>query len=118
MKPRMAIRAMLVALAILPAPATAPYNISPESYLAHIKFLASPDLKGRITGTPELSKAADYIAAQFSKAGLQPLGGAYFQDFEVTARTALGDGDTLTLRAGGQSKELKQGTDFVPLNLS
>jgi hypothetical protein len=108
----------VAALAILPALATAPYSITPESYLAHIKFLASPDLKGRLTGTPELNEAADYIAAQFSKAGLQPLGGSNFQDFEVTARTALSDGDTLTLRAGGQSKELKQGTDFVPLNLS
>ena len=110
--------ACALAVAILPTLATAPYNITPESYLAHIKFLASPDLKGRLTGTPELNKAADYIAAQFSKAKLQPLGGSYFQDFEVTARTALSDGDTITLREGRQSKDLKQGTDFVPLNLS
>ena len=118
MKSRITLHGALAALAILPALAAAPYDITPESYLAHIKFLASPDLKGRLTGTPELNQAADYIAAQFSKAGLQPLRGSYFQDFEVTARTALSDGDRLTLHAGGHSKELKQGTDFVPLNLS
>jgi aminopeptidase YwaD len=118
MKLRSTIWGALAALAILPALATAPYNITPESYLAHIKYLASPELKGRLTGTPELNKAADYIAAQFSKAGLQPLGGSYFQDFELTARTSLSDGDTLTLRVGAQVKDLKQGTDFVPLNLS
>src|SRR3954454_7461041 len=105
-------------LALSPALVAEPYSITPESYLAHIKFLASPDLKGRLTGTPELNKAADYLAAQFSQAKLEPLAGTYFQDFEVTARTGLGDNDTLTLRLGGQARELKQGTDFVPLNLS
>jgi hypothetical protein len=118
MKPRITVRCALLPLAILPALAGAPYNTTPESYLEHIKFLASPNLKGRLTGTPELNKAADYIADQFMKAKLQPLGGSYFQDFEVTARTALSDGDTLTLHARAQSEELKQGTDFVPLNLS
>jgi aminopeptidase YwaD len=118
MKPRVILCGVLAVLAILPLAGSGQYNITPQSYLAHIKFLASTDLKGRLTGTPELNKAADYIAAQFSKARLQALRGSYFQDFEVTARTALSNGDTLTLRTAGQSKELKQGTDFVPLNLS
>jgi peptidase M28-like protein/PDZ domain-containing protein len=118
MKPLIRLSGAVTALAILPALATTPYNITPESYLAHIKFLASPELKGRLTGTPELNKAADYIAAQFSKAGVQPVRGSYFQDFVVTATTGLSDDDTLTLRASGHSKELRQGTDFVPLNLS
>ncbi len=29
-------------------------DINPDQYLAHIKYLASPELKGRRTGTPEL----------------------------------------------------------------
>jgi Peptidase family M28/PDZ domain/PA domain len=111
-------RRILVALAVLPALAATTYHITPESYLAHIRFLASPELKGRLTGTPELNQAADYIAAQFSKAKLQPIGGSYFQDFEVTARTGLGDGDALILRTGASPRQLKQGVDFVPLNLS
>src|SRR4051794_16193759 len=118
MKSPMAWSVLLLASHLLPTLGAAPYVITPESYLAHIKFLASPDLKGRLTGTPELNKAADYLAAQFSQAKLEPLAGTYFQDFEVTARTGLGDNDTLTLRLGGQARELKQGTDFVPLNLS
>ena len=118
MKSRITVTSALAALSILSALASAPYQIAPESYLAHIRFLASPDLKGRLTGSPELNKAADYIAAQFSKAGLQPPNGSYFQDFEVTATTALSDADKLTLRTGRQSKELKQGTDFIPLSLS
>src|SRR3954452_7113109 len=118
MKFLMASGALLLACGVLPGLAAAPYVITPESYVAHIKFLASPDLKGRLTGTPQLKKAAEYLAAQFSQAKLEPLGGSYFQDFEVTARTGLSDNDTLTLRLGGQPRKLKQGTDFVPLNLS
>jgi Peptidase family M28/PDZ domain/PA domain len=94
-------------------------DISPDAYLRHIKYLSSPELKGRLTGTPELNRAADYIASQFGHVGLQPVGGSYFQPFEVTARTGLSDGDILALNtAKGISQQLKQGTDFIPLNLS
>jgi len=31
-------------------------NINPDQYLAHIRYLASPELKGRATGSPELKK--------------------------------------------------------------
>src|SRR5665213_880057 len=54
-------------------------EIKPETYLAHIKYLASPELKGRRTGTPELEKAAAYIARQFHSAGLKPVGASYMQ---------------------------------------
>ncbi|MFL6449947.1 MAG: M20/M25/M40 family metallo-hydrolase [Bryobacteraceae bacterium] len=118
MNSRIASSALLLACHVLPAMAASPYVITPESYLAHIKFLASPALKGRLTGTPELNKAAEYLAAKFSQANLEPLAGSYFQDFEVTARTALGDNDKLTVSRGAHSRELKQGADFVPLNLS
>ena len=51
-------------------------DIAADKYLAHIKFLASPELKGRRTGTPELEKAAAYIARQFHAVGLKPVGGS------------------------------------------
>ena len=93
-------------------------DITPEAYLAHIKYLASPELKGRLTGTPEGNQAARYVAEQFGHAQLKPLGSSYFQDFDVTARTSLSDRDTLAFEEGGKSRELKQGAEFVPLNLS
>ena len=40
----------------------APTSIAPDAMLEHIKFLASDDLKGRADGSPELERAADYIA--------------------------------------------------------
>lgn len=51
-----------------------------------VEFLASDKLKGRGTGTPELERAADYIAQRFRKIGLQPASArGYFQSLPVQA---------------------------------
>jgi hypothetical protein len=93
-------------------------DMVPDSYMAHIRVLASPELKGRRTGTPECDRAAEYIAQQFKKAGLQPIGGSYFQQYEVTAKTGVGKDDALVISDGGKSKHLRETVDFIPLNLS
>ncbi len=93
-------------------------DIKPAKYLAHIKYLSSPALQGRLTGSPELEKAAAYIAHQFRSAGLKPVSGSYLQEFEVTAHTALGKGNKLTLVVAQRIKELVEQRDFLPLNLS
>src|ERR1700733_762860 len=49
-------------------------GISPDSLRANLSFLASDDLKGRYTPSPELDIAASFIAARFRGAGLEPLG--------------------------------------------
>src|SRR5438876_114998 len=61
-------------------------DLSAARYLEHVKFLASDELKGRGDGSPELDKAADYIASQFRLWGLRPMGdnNTYFQKFEIT----------------------------------
>lgn len=41
---------------------------------SHLRFLAADELRGRNTGTIELNIAARYIAEQFRKSGLSPLG--------------------------------------------
>ena len=53
-----------------PATTTLTPDIDPQRFLSHIKYLASPEMRGRATGSPELEKAADYIAAQFHAIGL------------------------------------------------
>lgn len=46
-----------------------------------ITYLASDELKGRGTATPEGHKAAEYIAAEFKKAGLQQLNNSWLKPF-------------------------------------
>ncbi|WP_292965178.1 M20/M25/M40 family metallo-hydrolase [Nitrosomonas sp.] len=63
-----------------------PPLFSENRMLEDITFLAGETLKGRELGSPELDKAADYIAQQFQQAGLQPGGDGkgkegYFQDW-------------------------------------
>jgi len=54
---------------------------SEKRMMESIKYLASKELKGRGIGTPEIDMAADYIAKEFAKAGLKPLGEDYYQSF-------------------------------------
>lgn len=61
-------------------------QISPDSLRGHLSFIASDLLEGRSTPSRGLDLAAEYIAAQFRRCGLEPLGGteagagqSYFQ---------------------------------------
>src|SRR5580692_10251861 len=88
---RIAVIAALAAAAVVLAATPGDSAFTAERYLSHIKFLASPEMKGRESGSPELEKAAQYIAAQFKSDGLKPLDGkSYLQAFEVTTSAKLG----------------------------
>ncbi len=94
-------------------------ELSPTEYLGYVKYLASPELRGRATGSAELEKAAAFIRDQFRSMNLQPLNGdSYYQDFEVTTSARLGSQNQLKLTNGRDKQTLKSQQDFVPLNLS
>jgi Tol biopolymer transport system component len=62
-------------------------KIAADELYAHVKYLASDELTGRMTGTEGAKQAGDYIAKCFKQAGLEPLGdnGTYFQKFTFPA---------------------------------
>src|SRR5580693_2808836 len=96
---------------------------SAERYLSHIKFLASPEMRGRESGSPELEKAAQYIAAQFKSDGLKTLDGkSYLQAFEITTSAKLGKANRFDFvsgeKAGGVSGSLQISKEYVPINFS
>lgn len=94
-------------------------TLDSQRYLNHIKFLASPGMRGRETGSPELEKAAKYIAAQFQADGLKTVGGkTYLQAFQVTTTAKLGRDNRLDFTAGTASRSLTASKDFIPFNFS
>jgi len=64
----------------LPKDATPFDSVSAKAMRANLRFLASDELKGRDTPSPELDIAAAWIASQFEQAGLEPVGkDGYYQ---------------------------------------
>src|ERR1043165_10293889 len=58
--------------------------IDSTAYLDEVKYLAAPELKGRLTGSPELEQAAGYLRAKYESFGLKPAGNSFEQAFQVT----------------------------------
>jgi hypothetical protein len=56
-------------------------SINATEVLRIENVLASDEMKGRKTGSPELDKAAAFIADEFSKAGLEPMSNSFMQEF-------------------------------------
>lgn len=59
----------------------------------HVLALAHDSMRGRWTPSPELEKAAQYLASELSQVGLQPGGvqGSYLQRFDIDAIQVLPD---------------------------
>ena len=111
--------AVLCSLAAAVVAYGAAATIDPGRYLDDIKFLASQDMKGRATGTPELEKAAAYIAADFRSFGLQPIDGkSYYQAFSVTTHARLGKDNRFAYTIAGKRVKLNFPEDFIPFNFS
>jgi hypothetical protein len=91
-------------------------ELSAERYLEHVSFLASDRLKGRGNGSPELERAAEYVAAQFRSYGLEPAGdrGTYFQKFDITVGAEFGSKNSLQVSRVAKTKD----KDFVTIPLS
>jgi Zn-dependent M28 family amino/carboxypeptidase len=69
-----------------------------------ISFLASDEMRGRPVYSPEIDKAADFIAAEFKKAGLLPFGGSsYLQSFVMVSATQ----QTINVQTDGKEIDSK-----------
>jgi hypothetical protein len=92
-------------------------EITKTEIYEHIKYLASDELEGRMTGTQQARKAAEYIKAEFEKSKLQPVfNGSYFQEFPFISKLELGD-NKVNL-AGSQNDVFNVKEDFIPLSFT
>ena len=89
----------------------------------HINYLASDELEGRMTGTPELYKAAEFLKNEFESYGLKPLfNGSYFQEFPFIEKLELGPENILELNYENESLSeshyMVVGSDYTTLSFS
>ncbi|MCX6237451.1 MAG: M20/M25/M40 family metallo-hydrolase [Bacteroidia bacterium] len=80
----------------------------------HISYLASDELKGRLTGSAGDSLAAEYIRRDLKESGLIPLYDKGFQHFRVTDKIINGPANSLKING----TSLTLGTDFAPFAFS
>lgn len=87
-------------------------HVSADSLRGHVSFLASDLLEGRGTPSRGLDLAAEYIAAQFRRAGLEPAGDdGYYQTARLNSIQQSMDGFQLTI--GNGSKTVSVAADRV-----
>ena len=79
---------------------------------SHVEALANDGMEGRNTGSPAHKRAADYVAAQFKKSGLEPAGaGGYIQPVAFKTRRIVEAKSSLALVKNGKSETLTLGED-------
>jgi hypothetical protein len=92
--------------------------IKADTALAHDTYLASDELEGRETGQPGCERAAKYLAGEFAKLGLEPLGDTvdgkrtFLQAYPLTA-TTLTAASGLTIEPAGGTKRFLKYADGV-----
>src|SRR5450755_2678632 len=106
--------AAFTAMAAVAAAQTAPTarqiasRLTANDLKADVSFLASDALQGRGTPSPGLDIAAEYVAAQFRRAGLEPAGDdGYFQTASYVNVTPRVEGMEFTVDNGGGTAKAK-----------
>lgn len=81
---------------------------------ADLSFLASEDLAGRNIGSAEDHIATDYIAAEFMRLGLKPMGddGTFFQKMEIVTGNLDAEHTLLTATINGADHQFALNQDF------
>lgn len=84
------------------------------AWWSHVQFLADGKLEGRASGSPGHKRAAEYVAAEFRKAGLAPLmQGGYLQPVEFRSRKLVEPQSSVELLREGRGEKLEFGTDLI-----
>ncbi len=89
-------------------------SISGEQLRAHVEFLADDLLEGRDTGSRGARLASLYIASQFERMGLQPVGEnhSYFQNVPLLQKQTS-PRSQVKIEVDGEMYPLTYGKDFI-----
>jgi Zn-dependent M28 family amino/carboxypeptidase len=114
---------LLGGLLVIGAAPAREFDASPavqERLRRDVTFLASDACEGRGVATQGINRAADYVAAEFQKAGLKPGGpnGSYFQPFTIPGGVLEAPPRLVLTGPLGQRVELKAGQDYEPMGIA
>lgn len=83
-----------------------------------VKYLASEEFQGRMTGSAEEAVYTGEIAKLFKRWGLQPaVGGSFIQSFEFTSAVTAGEDNRMDFKGRFEAK-LNRGEDYQILSYS
>src|SRR6185503_11017356 len=102
--------AVLLLMGLVATQARAQETIRPEALRTRLFALAHDSMMGRQPGTPGNTKASEYVAAEFRRMGLTPMGenGTFFQTLPFI-RMAPDPASVLEVEGVG----LVLGTDYL-----
>ncbi|WP_263383365.1 M28 family peptidase [Granulicella arctica] len=109
--------ALLLSLPLVAqTPAQTDWDAAGAKWWAHVQYLASDDLKGRLPGTPGFELATQYVVAQFKAIGLKPAGGdGYLQPIKFLSEKIDTAKSSVEIEAAGKKMKLAIGEE---INLS
>ena len=89
-------------------------TITEAGYRSRISVLADDSMRGRLTPSPELDKAAAYVASEFRRFGLRPGGdsGTFFQHYPIRVMQLDTAASAVTV-AGPAAVRLRFGRDVT-----
>lgn len=89
-------------------------SIKSENLIKTVEYLASKELAGRLSGSDGYFKAADWMAGEFRKLGLKPMGNeGYFQTLNVEYNDITGPCRFYLMNNGEETRTFKLGDEFV-----
>lgn len=97
----------------------AQYDISTDKIQKHLSYLGSNVFEGRGTGTTGGELAAKYLAQEFSRFGLTPLGsnGTYYQYIPMHGSTPQNNSKLTLFDKNNEEQLLKLSEDYILLNV-
>ena len=89
--------------------------VEPANLRAHIEYLAADELRGRDTGSAGYEQAAEYVAAEFEKLGLSPVGDddGFFQQVPLVEARLVKDSARARIASTSAATELKYPDQFT-----
>jgi hypothetical protein len=103
---------LLIAAAAFAAGPAPDYAKEGKRWWSHIQVLADDNMEGRNTGSPGHKRAAEFVAAEFERAGLKAAGtSGYIQPVKFRSTEIVEDHCMLAITAKGQTTVLNLGED-------